>query len=72
MSSKYSMRESNRLGFGTHCTRSAHLLNRIVVAGEDQDGQRYVESQLDARRVEMALRVPWNENEIVVLTWIQF
>ena len=56
MSSKYFMREFNRLGFGRQCKRSAHLLNRIFVAGEDQDGQRCVKIQLDARRVEMALR----------------
>ena len=56
MSSKYSMRESDRLGFGRHCTRSAHLLNQIVVGGEDFDGQRCVEIQLDARHVELVLR----------------
>ena len=33
LSCKYSMRESHRLGFGSHCERHAELLNRIVSVG---------------------------------------
>ena len=33
LSGKYSMRESRRLGFGSHCERHAELLNRIVSVG---------------------------------------
>ena len=51
LSGKYSMRESHRLGFGSHCDRHAELLNRIVSVGTDSDGRRYV-----IRHAELVLR----------------
>ena len=56
LSSKYSMRESHRLGFGSHCERHAELLNRIVSDGTDSDGRRYVRIEPDIRPAELVLR----------------
>ena len=50
------MRESHRLGFGSHCERHAALLNRIVSVGTDSDGRRYVSIELDIRHAELVLR----------------
>ena len=56
MSGKYSMRESHRLGFGSHCESHAELLNRIVSVGTDSDGRRYVRIEPDIRHAELVLR----------------
>ena len=53
---KCSMRESHRLGFGSHCERHAELLNRILSVGTDSDGSRYVRSEPDIRHAELVLR----------------
>ena len=50
------MRESHRLGFGSHCERHAELLNRIVSVGTDSDGRRYVRIEPDIRHAELVLR----------------
>ena len=50
------MRESHRLGFGSHCERHAELLNRIVSVGTDSDGRRYVMIEPDIRHAELVLR----------------
>ena len=34
LASKCKVRESQRLGFGEHCTKTAVVLNRVVVLGE--------------------------------------
>ena len=56
LSGKYSMRESHRLGFGSHCESHAELLNRIVSVGTDSDGRRYVRIEPDIRHAELLLR----------------
>ena len=56
LSGKYSMRESHRLGFGSHCESHAELLNRIVSVGTDSDGRRYVRIEPDIRHAELVLR----------------
>ena len=50
------MRESHRLGFGSHCESHAGLLNRIVSFGKDSDGRRYVRIEPDIRHAELVLR----------------
>jgi len=54
LSSKYSMRESHRLGFGEHCDKSATILNRVVSVGVE-DGRRFVQVEPDQRHVEIIL-----------------
>ena len=62
LSGKYSMRESHRLGFGSHCERHAELLNRVVSVGTDSDGRRYVRIEPDIKNVEFVLRIlDWKE-----------
>ena len=56
LSGKYSMRESHRLGFGNHCERHAELLKRIVSAGTNSDGRRYVRIESDITHAELVLR----------------
>ena len=56
LSGKYSIRETHRLGFGSHCERHAELLNRIVSVGTDSDGRRYVMIEPDIRHEELVLR----------------
>ena len=56
LSGKYSMRETHRLGFGSHCERHAELLNRIVSVGSDSDGRRHVTIEPDIRHAELVLR----------------
>ena len=52
LSGKYSMRESHRLGFGSHCERHAELLNRIVSVGTDSA----VRIEPDIKHAELVLR----------------
>ena len=52
LSGKYPMRESHRLGFGSHCECHAELLNRIVSVGADSDGRRCVRIEPDIRHTE--------------------
>jgi len=54
LGSKYSVRESHRLGFGDHCTQTATVLNRVVTLG-DEHGRRFVQIEPDARHVELIL-----------------
>ena len=56
LSGKYSMRESHRFGFGSHCESYAELLNRIVSVGTDSDGRRYVRIEPDIRHAELVLK----------------
>ena len=56
LSGKYSMRESHRLGCGSHFERHAELLNGIVSVGKDSDGRRYVRIEPDTRHAELVLR----------------
>ena len=56
LSSKYSMRESHRLGFGSHYERHAELLSRTMSVGTDSDGRRYVRIEPDSRHAELVLR----------------
>ena len=37
LKSKYNVRESHRLGFGFHCVQQAHVLNRVVTLGVDEN-----------------------------------
>ena len=52
LKSRYSVRESHRLGFGEGCTRHATILNRVVSLGE-LNGRRYVQIEPDKRHVEL-------------------
>ena len=56
LSGKYSMRESHRLGFGSHCERHDELFNRIVSVGTNSDGRRCVSVEPDIRHAELVLR----------------
>ena len=56
LSGKDSMRESHRLGFGSHCERHAELLNCIASVGTDSDARRYVRIEPDIRHAEHVLR----------------
>ena len=56
LKSKYDVRESHRLGFGSHCSRQASVLNRIVTLGHDGDGRKFVQIEPDARHTELILR----------------
>ena len=61
-SGKYSMRESHRLGFGSHCESHAELLNRIVSVGTDSDGRRFVRIEPDIRHAELVPEIwDWKE-----------
>ena len=50
------MRESHRLGFGSHCERHAELLNRIVSVGTDSDVRRHVRIEPEIKHAELVLR----------------
>ena len=52
LKSRYSVRESHRLGFGEGCTQHATILNRVVSLGE-LNGRRYVQIEPDRRHVEL-------------------
>lgn len=52
LKSKYSVRESHRLGFQPNCTQNATILNRVVSLGE-QGGRRFVQIEPDQRHVEI-------------------
>ena len=43
LASKYSVRESHRLGFGSHCVQEAQILNRVITL-RMEDGQKVVEA----------------------------
>ena len=53
LESKYSLRESYRLGFGAHCVREAMVLNRVVTCGRGTDGRKLVRVEPDSRHVEL-------------------
>ena len=52
LKSKYSVRESHRLGFQPNCTQNATILNRVVSLGE-QGGRLFVQIEPDQRHVEI-------------------
>ena len=54
LKSRYSVRESHRLGFVDGCTQHATILNRVVCLGE-LHGRRYVQIEPDKRHVEIIL-----------------
>lgn len=56
LKSKYSVRESHRLGFGPGCAREATILNRVVTLGLDDGGRKYVKFEADKRHVDLILQ----------------
>ena len=56
LASKYSVRESHRLGFRAHCCREATILNRVVKLNLDSDGKKEVMIMADQRHVEIVHR----------------
>jgi hypothetical protein len=56
LESKYSVRESHRLGFGEHCVQQATVLNRVVTLGRDEQGRKFLQIEPDARHVELILK----------------
>ena len=54
LKSRYSVRESHRLGFGQGCTQHASILNRVVFLGE-LNGRRFVQIEADKRHTEIIL-----------------
>lgn len=56
LGSKYSLRESHRLGFGSHCSQAATVLNRVVTLGRGEDGRKYVQLEVDTRHVDLIVR----------------
>ena len=56
LGSKYSLRESYRLGFGPEDDRTASILNRVVTLSWDADGRKQVTIEPDARHVEIIFR----------------
>ena len=56
LKSKYSLRESGRLGFGQGCDRTATILNRVVTLSVESNGRKMVTIEPDARHVEIILR----------------
>jgi hypothetical protein len=56
LESKYSVRESHRLGFGAHCVRQATALNRIIQLGYTEEGKKFLEIEADSRHAEMIIK----------------
>ncbi|CAK0795212.1 unnamed protein product [Prorocentrum cordatum] len=56
LASKYSARESHKLGFADHCVQEATVLNRVIRVGYNQDGRKYVEIEPDARHSELIVQ----------------
>jgi len=56
LASKYSMRESHRLGFSEGCEQAATVLNRVVSLGRGDDGRKFVRIEPDHRHVELILQ----------------
>ena len=54
--SKYSVRESHRLGWGNHCVREATVLNRVVTLGLTEDNEKFVRIVPDQRHVQIILK----------------
>ena len=52
---KYSLRESFRLGFGSHCVREAMVLNRVVTCGLTE-GRKFVRIEPDSRHVDLMMQ----------------
>jgi hypothetical protein len=53
LASKYSVRESHRLGFSDHCVKEATILNRVVKLHRGDDGKKEVHVMADQRHVEI-------------------
>lgn len=53
LQSKYSVRESHRLGFNDRCTKSACILNRVISLSFDERGKKQVCVEPDFRHVEL-------------------
>ena len=53
LASKYSVRESHRLGFGGHCCREATILNRVLKLQLNDEGKKEVQVMADRRHVEI-------------------
>ena len=51
LNSKYSVRETHRLGFSKYCVQEAVILNRVVKLGRDESGRKFVQVEPDARHV---------------------
>ena len=51
-----SVRESHRLGFGSHCCREATILNRVMSVGLGDDGRKFLWIEPDARHSELVFK----------------
>ena len=56
LKSKYSVRESHRMGFSPECTRAAVVLNRVISLGRDDSGRKWVQFEADQRHVDLILQ----------------
>ena len=56
LKSKYSVRETHRLGFAQGCVQEAVVLNRVVKLGRDESGRKFVQVEPDARHVPLILK----------------
>ena len=55
LGSKYSVRESHRLGFTHGCAREATILNRVITLN-DEAGRKQVQFEADQRHVSLVLQ----------------
>ena len=51
LKSKYSVRETHRLGFAQGCVQEAVIANRAVKLGRDEFGRKFAEVEPDAKHV---------------------
>lgn len=56
LKSKYSVRESHRLGFSEGCTRSATVLNRVIILDLGDSGRKFVQFELGQRHVDLIVQ----------------
>ena len=57
LKSKYSVRETHRLGVSQGCVQEAVILNRVVKLGRDESGRNSVQVELDARHVQLIRKI---------------
>ena len=56
LGSKYSARESGRIGFGDHCAKDAAILKRVVRVGTESDRKKLCEIESDPKHIEGVLK----------------
>ena len=56
LKSRYSVRESHRLGFGPGCSKEATILNRVISLGQDGSNRKWVQFEADQRHVDLVLQ----------------